>query len=91
MALVQKPITPEIQAWEALTERRQGAARALRWESELPRGTGRGFPAALSAGPKAPRELPLRSVPKRRVCRVSILGTVIMVLGRYLLFGYVDP
>ena len=29
-------------------------------------------------------------VPEYRVFRVSILGTVIMVLGRYLPFGYLD-
>ena len=26
-----------------------------------------------------------------RVCRVSIVGIVIMFLGRYLLVGYLDP
>ena len=29
--------------------------------------------------------------PKYGVCRVSILGIVIMVLGTYLLFGSLDP
>ena len=30
-------------------------------------------------------------VPEYRVFRVSILGIVIMVLGRYLMVGYLDP
>ena len=30
-------------------------------------------------------------VPNYTALRVSILGTVMMVLGRYPLFGYVDP
>ena len=30
-------------------------------------------------------------VPKHRVCRVSVVGIVILVLGRYFPLGYLDP
>ena len=29
--------------------------------------------------------------PKRRVCNIAMLGIVTMALGRYLLFGHLDP